>query len=91
MRLKTRLTKKLGVKHPILLAPMNVMAGGKLAAAVSDAGELELIGGGYGDANWLELQYAAAGNARVGCEFITWSMARSPELLDQVLAKQQQL
>ena len=42
MRLKTRLTEKLGVKHPILLAPMNVMAGGKLAAAVSDAGGLGL-------------------------------------------------
>jgi nitronate monooxygenase len=81
MRLNTRLTEKLGIKHPILLAPMNVMAGGK-------AGGLGLIGGGYGDANWLELQYAAAGKARVGCGFITWSMARSPELLDQVLAKQ---
>jgi nitronate monooxygenase len=88
MRLKTRLTEKLGIEHPILLAPMNVMAGGKLAAAVSDAGGFGLIGGGYGNADWLELQYAAAGNARVGCGFITWSMARSPELLDQVLAKQ---
>ena len=88
MRLKTRLTEKLGVEHPILLAPMNVIAGGKLAAAVSDAGGLGLIGGGYGDPDWLELQYAAAGSARVGCGFITWSMARSPELLDQVLARQ---
>ena len=56
MRLKTRLTEKLGIKHPILLAPMNVMAGGKLAAAVSDAGGLGLIGGGYGNSDWLELQ-----------------------------------
>jgi nitronate monooxygenase len=87
MRLKTRLTEKLAIAHPILLAPMHVMAGGKLAAAVSDAGGLGLIGGGYGNSDWLELQYAAAGNARVGCGFITWSMARSPELLDQVLAK----
>jgi len=87
MRLKTRLTEKLAIAHPILLAPMHVMAGGKLAAAVSDAGGLGLIGGGYGNSDWLELQYAAAGNARVGCGFITWSTARSPELLDQVLAK----
>ena len=28
----------------------------------------------------------AAGNARVGCGFITWSLARQPQLLDQVLA-----
>lgn len=67
---------------------MNVITGGRLAAAVSEAGGLGLIGGGYGDADWLEQQFAAAGNARVGCGFITWSMARNPALLDQVLAKQ---
>lgn len=88
MRLKTRLTDKLGIAHPILLAPMGVMAGGKLAAAVSNAGGLGIIGGGYGDTDWLERQFAAAGSARVGCGFITWSMAREPALLDQVLARQ---
>lgn len=88
MRLKTRLTDKLGIEHPVLLAPMGVIAGGKLAAAVSDAGGLGIIGGGYGDTDWLERQFAAAGHARVGCGFITWSMAREPKLLDQVLAKQ---
>ena len=88
MRLRTRLTQKLAIEHPILLAPMNVIAGGRLAAAVSNAGALGIIGGGYGDADWLEQQFAAARNARVGCGFITWSMARNPELLDQVLAKQ---
>jgi nitronate monooxygenase len=88
MRLKTRLTDKLGIEHPILLAPMGVIAGGRLAAAVSNAGGLGIIGGGYGDADWLERQFAAAGSARVGCGFITWSMARDPTLLDQVLAKQ---
>ena len=88
MRLKTRLTERLGIEHPVLLAPMGVMAGGRLAAAVSDAGGLGIIGGGYGDADWLEAQFAAAGSARVGCGFITWSMARDPKLLDRVLAKQ---
>lgn len=87
MRLRTRLTARLGIEHPILLAPMGVMAGGTLAAAVSAAGGLGIIGGGYGDAEWLERQFAAAGNARVGCGFITWSMASDPQLLDQVLAK----
>lgn len=87
MRLKTRLTQALGIEHPILLAPMGVIAGGRLAAAVSEAGGLGIIGGGYGDAGWLERQFAAAGSSRVGCGFITWSMARSPELLDQVLAR----
>jgi nitronate monooxygenase len=88
MRLKTRLTEKLGIQHPILLAPMAVMAGGKLAAAVSHAGGLGIIGGGYGDADWLDLQFSVAGNARVGCGFITWSMAKDPKLLDKVLARQ---
>jgi nitronate monooxygenase len=88
MRLRTRLTDKLGIEHPILLAPMGVMAGGRLAAAVSDAGGLGIIGGGYGDADWLERQFAAAGGARVACGFITWSMATNPKVLDQVLAKQ---
>lgn len=85
MRLKTRLTERLGIEHPILLAPMGVIAGGRLAAAVSNAGGLGIIGGGYGDEQWLEQQFAAAGNARVGCGFITWSMAKDPKLLDQVL------
>jgi nitronate monooxygenase len=88
MRLRTRLTERLGIEHPILLAPMGVMSGGRLAAAVSAAGGLGIIGGGYGDADWLERQFAAAGGARVGCGFITWSMARDPQLLEQVLAKE---
>ena len=87
MRLETRLTQALGIEHPILLAPMGVIAGGKLARAVSQAGGLGIIGGGYGDAEWLERQFAAAGSSRVGCGFITWSMAKSPELLEQVLAR----
>ena len=32
-------------------------AGGRLAAAVTGAGGLGLIGGGYGDAEWLEEQF----------------------------------
>jgi len=64
------------------------MAGGRLAAAVTNAGGLGIIGAGYGDAEWIERQFAAAGDTRVGCGFITWSMARDPKLLEQVLAKQ---
>jgi nitronate monooxygenase len=85
MALRTRLTERLGIEHPILLAPMGTAAGGRLAAAVTAAGGLGLIGGGYGDADWLEREFAQAGNARVGCGFITWSLARKPHLLDQVL------
>jgi nitronate monooxygenase len=62
------------------------VAGGRLAAAVSEAGGLGLIGGGYGDAKWLEREFAAAGSARIGCGFITWSLAQKPHLLELVLA-----
>ena len=86
MGISTRLTERLGIEHPILLAPMGTAAGGKLAAAVTAAGGLGLIGGGYGDADWLAQEFKAAANARVGCGFITWSLARKPQLLDQVLA-----
>lgn len=84
--MRTRLTQKLGIEHPIISAPMGTAAGGRLAAAVSNAGGLGLIGGGYGDAEWLEREFAAAGNARVGCGFISWSLAQKPHLLDLVLA-----
>src|SRR5512146_1807715 len=86
MALGTRLTEMLGIAHPILLAPMASVSGGRLAAAVTDAGGLGLIGGGYGNAEWLDRQFAAAGNHRVGCGFITWSLAKEPALLDRVLA-----
>jgi nitronate monooxygenase len=85
MAFTNRVTALLGIAHPVLLAPMDVVADGKLAAAVSAAGGLGLIGGGYGDADWLEREFAAAGNARVGCGFITWSLAKQPGLLDRAL------
>jgi nitronate monooxygenase len=86
MPIQTRLTERLGITHPILSAPMGFVAGGKLAAAVTAGGGLGLIGGGYGDGEWIEREFAAAGNARVGCGFITWSLRKQPHLLDLVLA-----
>jgi nitronate monooxygenase len=85
MTLRTRLTERLGIEHPIISAPMGAIAGGRLAAAVTQAGGLGMIGAGYGDADWLEREFGAAGNRRVGCGFITWSLSRVPELLDSVL------
>ncbi|MCX7383080.1 MAG: nitronate monooxygenase [Alphaproteobacteria bacterium] len=86
MAWKTRLTEALGISLPILLAPMGGAAGGKPAAAVTAGGGLGFIGAGYGDPAWIDREFAAAGNARVGCGFITWSLANQPELLDRVLA-----
>ncbi|RCI11702.1 hypothetical protein L249_7633 [Ophiocordyceps polyrhachis-furcata BCC 54312] len=41
----TPLTRLLGIQHPIILAGMARVSGGKLAAAVSNAGGLGVIGG----------------------------------------------
>lgn len=81
----TRFTRAFGVKHPIVSAPMAFAGGGALAAAVSAAGGLGLIGGGYGDPTWLEEQFAAAAGHRIGVGFITWSLRKSPSLLTDVL------
>src|SRR4051794_41410848 len=85
--LPTRLTERLGLAHPVILAPMAYAAGGRLAAAVSRAGGLGLIGGGYGDRGWIDAQFDDAEGADVGCGFITWSLERAPDLLDHVLAR----
>jgi nitronate monooxygenase len=77
-----QLSKQLGVTDPVLLAPMDLVSGGRLAAAVTDAGGLGIIGGGYGDEAWLREQFAAADGARVGVGFITWSLSRQPHLID---------
>lgn len=87
MSVNTRLTEFFGIEHPILLAPMAEVSGGRLAAAVTAAGGLGLIGGGYGDAEWLQRQFDEAQGARAGVGFITWSLARNPKLLDAALAR----
>eukprot|EP01113_Clastostelium_recurvatum_P001424 TRINITY_DN10580_c0_g1_i4.p1 TRINITY_DN10580_c0_g1~~TRINITY_DN10580_c0_g1_i4.p1 ORF type:complete len:364 (-),score=112.34 TRINITY_DN10580_c0_g1_i4:151-1191(-) len=54
--LSTPLTRLFGIKHPILLAGMNVAAGPELAAAVSDAGGMGVIGGVGYTPKFLQLQ-----------------------------------
>merc|ERR1711971_141489 len=41
----TPITEMFGIKHPVILAGMNVAAGPELAAAVTNAGGLGVIGG----------------------------------------------
>jgi nitronate monooxygenase len=76
MAIKTALTEAFGLEHPIILAPMAGVSGGQLAAAVSNAGALGLVGGGYGDPTWLrdELSLARAETSRPwGVGLITWA------------------
>src|SRR3954451_19297967 len=60
MTISTRLTELLRVEHPIMLAPMDIVADGKLAATVTAAGGFGIIGGGYGNEAWV------AGGLRAG-------------------------
>src|SRR3954471_3510331 len=84
MSISTSLTTLLSIRHPILLAPMDVIAGARLTAAVSRAGGFGILGGGYGERVWLEAEAEKlkATRAPFGVGFITWSLAKQPELLD---------
>ena len=85
--LSTPLTRLLGVRHPIVLAAMDLVADARLVRAVTEAGGYGFLGAGYGDETWLRRELAAlAGLERpFGVGFITWSLARQPELLDIAL------
>ena len=51
--ISTRLTERFGIRNPIICAPMAYVTGGALAVAVSRAGGLGIVGGGYA-ARWVE-------------------------------------
>lgn len=89
MSLHTPLVELLRIPHPILLAPMDLVADARLTAAVSSAGGLGLLGGGYGNEAWLarELDQLAQSRSRFGIGFITWSLAKQPKLLELALER----
>src|SRR5438105_7358338 len=58
--LRTRICDLFGIAHPVINAPMGGSATADLAAAVSAAGGLGLIGGtSAGGAEWLRAQIRA--------------------------------
>src|SRR6187399_137899 len=87
MSISTPLTALLGITHPILSAPMDVIAGARLTSAVSAAGGFGILGVGYGDEAWLKQEIAklAGVSGSFGIGFITWSLAKQPALLDIAL------
>ncbi len=83
----TRLTDMFRLSVPLVLAPMGGVSGGRLAAAVSNAGGLGLVGGGYGDKDWLarEMTLAQEGTRKAwGVGLITWAVTTA--IVEQVLA-----
>ena len=73
----TALTEMFGLQHPVVLGPMGGVSGGHLAATVSNAGGLGLVGGGYGDPAWLRTELSRVKEATSrswGVGLITWSI-----------------
>ena len=88
--ISTRFTERLGIRHPIVCAPMAFITGGALASAVSGAGGIGIVGGAYAGTVGaiepdLETELAKAKSSKVGVGFITWALARAPEKLTTAL------
>lgn len=87
--MQTRLTEQFGIRHPLLCAPMALTTGGRLAAAVSQAGGLGIVGGGYagilGGEPDLQQELAHVRGHRFGIGFNTWALERVPHRLEEVL------
>jgi nitronate monooxygenase len=85
--LSTPWSKRAGLRLPILNAPMGGVAGGRLAAAVTAAGGLGMIGmGSTATAESLASELALAGPARFGIGLVDWVIRDQPDLLDVALA-----
>jgi nitronate monooxygenase len=76
MALSTAFTEMFGVRCPIALAPMGGSAGGALAAAVCRGGGFGILGGAYGDREWLarEVPVVADTGLPWGVGFLTWGI-----------------
>ncbi|WP_113964389.1 NAD(P)H-dependent flavin oxidoreductase [Mycobacterium shimoidei] len=84
--LSTQWSRAMGLAVPIVNAPMGGVAGGRLAAAVTAAGGLGMVGmGSAGSASSLraELQHV---RGRFGIGLVDWVMRQEPELFDAALA-----
>lgn len=87
--LRTALTERLQLQVPIVCAPMAGAAGGRLAAAVSAAGGLGMIGvGGSTPASAIteEARVAGAGGRRFGVGLMAWALESHPDQLAAAIA-----
>jgi nitronate monooxygenase len=85
---QSRITSLLGIRYPIILAPMGGVSGGELAAAVSEAGGLGLVGASYGDPEWMkrELGHVAGLECPWGVGLVMFTVAKRFDLLDLALS-----
>lgn len=82
-----RLAEMLGVRFPLLSAPMAGVSGVDLASAMSRAGGLGILAGGYLQGDDLERAFAEiASQQPFGVGFIVWRLETDPKPLDVALA-----
>jgi nitronate monooxygenase len=91
--LKTIMTTQWGLRYPIIGAPMANVARGRMAAAVTDAGGLGMIGVGNKDsAEFIERESAIArgdGSPRkFGIGLMAWLLESRPELFEAALQQE---
>ncbi|WP_051027083.1 NAD(P)H-dependent flavin oxidoreductase [Nocardia higoensis] len=87
--LGTPWSRALGLGVPVVNAPMGGVAGGRLAAAVTAAGGLGMIGMGSAataDALRRELASTESISGPFGIGVVDWVVARRPELLEVAIA-----
>lgn len=88
--LHTFLTESLGLRHPIIGAPMAGVSGGRLARAISQAGGLGMIGiGSETPISFIEREAEVARGSdetRFGLGLMIWAVERRPEILDACIA-----
>src|SRR4051794_15680084 len=85
--LSTWLTERFGIEVPVISAPMAGVSGGRLAAAVSAAGALGMIGIGYGTPEEItdEVAVARASGRPFGIGLIAWVAAANPALVEAAI------
>src|SRR5258708_22807459 len=83
----TPVTQLLRINHPILLAPMAYVTDARLVAVVDAAGGFGILGGGYGEEQWLvrELDLLDRSKTPFCVGFFTWGLGKPPGLLNLAL------
>jgi len=86
--LRTWLTEQFDLTVPVVLAPMAGVAGGALAAAVSGAGGLGVVGIGYDEPAFItaEADTARASGRPFGIGLIAWVSDTRTEMLEAAIA-----
>lgn len=85
MTLNTAFTELCSIRHPVVLAPMGDVSGGRLAAAVSNAGGLGMIGAGSPAEFEPEIALLLQQSTKPwGIGFLSWAVTR--EVVEQALS-----